>query len=123
MEELTPEQLKLIDYLLSGKTVKKTADSLKKSRTFIYDQLKLPIVQACYNQRLNDLKTDSESRIQGLYSKAIDTLESSLSAENESVRLKTALFLLDRLDKMRHLEADPEVIAHDQKQLETIKFI
>lgn len=123
MKDLTPDQIKLIDNLLSGKTISETAEILKKSRMFIYENLEKPAVKAEYHRRLNDLKTDSENRISGLYQKAIDTLESSLDAENESVRLKTALFLLDRLDKMRHLESDAEVIEHEQKRFEDIKFI
>ena len=123
MATLTPIQEKMINSLLSGKSIVETAKEIGKGRDFIYTNLEKPTVKAEYNGRLNDIKQDSESRISGLYQKAIDTLEGSLTAENEGVRLKTALFLLDRLDKLNHLETDPEVIEHDQKELDQLKFL
>lgn len=121
--ELEPKQLQMIDCLLSGESISGTAKKLDVCRSYIYENMEKPAVRAEYNRRLNDIKQQSEHRIQCLYQKAVNTLEESLDAENESVRLKTALFLIDRLDKLNRLETDPKVIEHDQKQLDEIKFL
>ncbi len=120
--EIDPKQLQMIDYLLSGESISSTAKKLNVCRSYIYENLEKPTVRAEYNRRLNDLKTDSENKISGLYQKAIDTLEGSLTAENEGVRLKTALFLIDRLDKLGHLETDPKTIENSNIFLDTLNF-
>lgn len=121
------KQERLLNLLLSGKTISETAQELEMSRTTIYETLKQPEVQARQNQLLQDIKTDTRNGLFSLYSQATDAIKTCLKSANLPLRFKAAVYLLDRLDDLKVNSTDAEEIRQqeefDRKQAEQLEAL
>jgi len=107
---LTSTQEKFVGFLLSGENLSVIAEKLEVDRSTLYAWLELETVEARHNELLTELKIDIASGLNNLYSKAIETLEKCLKSENEQVSLKTALYLLEKVNDLRPGHSDPRKI-------------
>ena len=111
---LTPQQERFITLLISGKTISDIAIELEVSRPTLYEWQRLETFQARYNQLTTEIKSTVESGLIGMYSEAIETVRSCLKSDNDQVKLKTALWLIDRAGDLSPGETDPEQIVRDR---------
>jgi hypothetical protein len=108
---LTPQQERFITLLISGKSLSSIADELEVSRPTLYEWQRLETFQARYNQLLTDLKADMDSGVLGLYSKAVQALSECLESENDHIKFKVALYLIERAEKLEPGTTDPAAIV------------
>ena len=97
---LTPKQEKFISLQIAGKSLTDIAKELKVDRSTLYAWRELETVQARYNQLVTDLKNDLESGLTSLYSKAVQTVNDCLDSLSDQIRLKTALYLIEKVDAL-----------------------
>ena len=113
-DTLTPQQERFVTLLISGKTISDIAIELEVSRPTLYEWQRLETFQARYNQLTSEIKSTVESGLIGMYSEAIETVRSCLKSDNDQVKLKTALWLIDRAGDLSPGETDPEQIVRDR---------
>ena len=113
-DTLTPQQERFVTLLISGKTISDIAIELEVSRPTLYEWQRLETFQARYNQLTTEIKSTVESGLIGMYSEAIETVRSCLKSDNDQVKLKTALWLIDRAGDLSPGETDPEQIVRDR---------
>ncbi len=94
--ELTPVQEKAVQLFASGKNVSDTAKELNTDRETLYQWQKLPEFEAYYNKVRREKKLQARNELLNLYSEALKTIKDCLNSTNESVKLKTAVFILEQ---------------------------
>lgn len=97
---LTPKQEKFINLQITGKSLTDIAKELKVDRSTLYAWKELETVQARYNQLVTDLKNELENGLISLYSKAVQAVGDCLDSLNDQVSLKTALYLIEKVDAL-----------------------
>jgi hypothetical protein len=116
MKALSGQHEKLVCELLSGKTISQVSKEMDINRTNIYETLKLPVVQARYNQLLEDIKSNTENSLFALYDQVSASIKKCLNSDNEQVSFKAAMYLLDKLDKLNIGKTDPEALIKQRKR-------
>lgn len=97
--KLTKKQLDSIPFILNSKNITEGLKKAKVSKTTYYAWLKLPeykqelnrIKKEIVHQALNDLKTST--------TEAVQVLKDLLYSDNEYIKLKTAVKVLDFTEK------------------------
>jgi hypothetical protein len=107
---LTPIQEKAISLLISGKNITDVSNEINIDRGTLYNWFQKPTVKAYYNMLCLEVKENVQNGLLGLYKEAIQTIESSLKSDNESVKLKAAFWLIERLEDKKIEETDPRII-------------
>lgn len=105
---LTPIQEKAVILLLSGKSITDVSNELDIDRGTIYQWQGKETFQAYYNNLAGKIQLETESQIYGLYEKAITAISESLQSENENIKLKTATWVLDKIQSQTIGETDPK---------------
>ena len=104
---LTPQQEKAAVLLASGKTMTETAKEVKIERSTLYQWAEKPNFKAYYNSLVKEIQDNSKNSLFGLIDEAFKSLRESLKSKNESVKLKAALSVIDRLQNVEVGETDP----------------
>ena len=104
---LSPAQEKAIVLLLSGKSITDISRELNVDRTTIYLWQEKETFQAYYNFLAKKIKIETEGNLLGIYNDAIQVVKDSLHSDNESIKLKSALWLIDRIDNQEIGEPNP----------------
>jgi len=100
---LTPKQRKAVEALLTTGDKSQAAELAGVKRQTVYKWLKRPdFQQALRDAEAEALKSLSQA-LTRLGSKAADTLDKSMDAESETVRLRAADIVLGRLLQLREL--------------------
>ncbi len=94
--ELTPLQEKAIFLLASGKNMTDTGKELNTDRATLYLWKRQPEFEAFYNKVRIEYKEQAKNELINLFSEALDTLKACLQSKNENVKLKTAIYILER---------------------------
>ena len=104
---LSPIQEKTIILLLSGKSITDIAKELNVDRTTIYSWQEKETFQAYYSFLAKKIKIETEGNLFGMYHDAIQAVKDSLLSNNESIKLKSALWLIDKIEKLEIGETNP----------------
>ncbi len=107
---LTPLQEQAVVLLLSGNNVTAVSKTLKIDRSTIYHWQQKENFQAFYNNLQQQIKFETETGLMGMFDEAIQTIRSCLTSDNESVRLKAALWLIEEIKSKKIGETDPRVL-------------
>ena len=102
--KLPPRREKLIHLLIAGKSITDIAQELKVNRSTIYDWRASEDFQARFNRALLDVRKETDTGLEILYSKVVKALLDCLESENETVKVKTAIFLIERMDRLKENE-------------------
>ena len=117
-EGIIPAQNKATYLLASGNKVKDVAENVGVDRATIWNWKKEPSFIALLNNLRNEIRDSSRSAIWSLHSEAEETLKKCLNSNNEPVRLRSALAILNRIEALPEGETDAELIKADKKQKE-----
>ncbi len=105
---LTPIQEKAAILLVSGKNVSDVSNELNIDRGTMYNWFEKINFQAyCYNRICAEVKETIKNGLFGLYDEALNAIKDSLKSENASIKLKTAFWLIKRIDLQDIGQTDP----------------
>ena len=96
---LAPIQENAVALLIAGESISSVAEKLGVNRTTIYQWQSKEVFQCYYNLLLGEVKSNMENEILNLHRDAIGILRSSLTSDSEAIRMKTAFWIIERLDK------------------------
>jgi transposase len=96
MSNLSPKKVKVIAALLAGKSQAAAAQHAGVAERTVHHWVVDPDFKAEYDRQRTLLAEQALASLQGLATEAVETLRSLLQSERESVRLRTACYILDR---------------------------
>lgn len=111
---LTPTQEKTALLLASGQNIKAVAECVKVNRSTIYSWLKYAPFVCFYNRQCADNKNTLMAGLCGLADEALQTIKSCLHSANEATRLKTAIWLTERIFNTQIGEADIRTVIEKE---------
>lgn len=111
---LTAIQEQCASLLASGERVTDVADNLNVSRTTIYQWSDLMTFQCYINQLRDEVQRQTNQTIFALAGEALSAIRQTLTSENESLRLKVALWLVERIQKVEVGKCNPFSILKDE---------
>ena len=97
--------------LIAGKRYKDIASELEVNRATLTAWRNLETVEARYNQLVSEIKTDLESGLMDLYSEAVNTLKDCMTEGSDQTRVKIALWLIERAEKLEPGTTDPAALV------------
>lgn len=100
--------------MLAGKSISDTARELKIHRSTIHEWRKQIPYKAYYNKVCNEIKDDITVSIWGLYKDGLDAIRNCLQSKNDTIRFRTACWLLEQLQDWRVGESNPKEIIRQQ---------
>lgn len=95
---LTPQQEQACVLLASGESYTATAQRLGVNRGTLYKWQDNIAFQCFYNQQVKDYQAEVKNALLGLHSEAVETVRELLHTGGEQTRLKTALWLLEKIE-------------------------
>ena len=95
---LTPLQEKSAILLAAGETLTAVANKLGINRSTIYKWQMQMAFQCYYNQQCKDYKNNLKNGLFGLADEALTAVKSCLHSNNEATRLKTAMWIADKVE-------------------------
>lgn len=111
---LTSMQEKCAVLLASGIRITDVAKQIGASRGAIYRWLNLDAFQCFYNLMKQDVKNYVEGSVLELHGLALDGIKAGLSSQNEAIRLKTSMWVIEKINQM-------QVGATDVRQVLKVK--
>ncbi len=97
---LTPQQEQACILLASGESYTATAERVGVNRGTLYKWQENLAFQCFYNQQASDYQAEVKNALLGLHSEAIATVRELLHTGGEATRLKTALWLLEKVEAL-----------------------
>jgi hypothetical protein len=107
---LTPLQEKAVLLLVSGKNITEVSSELEIDRGTVYKWLEKITFKAFYNKQCKEIKENISNGLMGLYNEAIQAIKEGINSDNEAIRLKSAIWLVDHLNSQSVGETDPRVM-------------
>jgi hypothetical protein len=120
--DLPPKQEQFVTMLIAGKRYQDIASELGVNKATLSTWRNLETVQARYNQLVSEIKTDLESGLMDLYSGAVDTLKDCMTEGSDQTRVKIALWLIERAEKLEPGTTDPAEIVRQKHTTTTGPF-
>ena len=114
---LTSLQEKAAHLIAIGTKVQDVAEKVGVDRVTIWNWKKGSHFLAFLNCLRNEYRESSQSKILALHDQAKETLTRCLNSENETVALKAALAVLDRVENIPEEEINPRQIELSQLKL------
>lgn len=103
---LTPQQEQVAIMLASGVGVTEVADKANISRTTIYQWQQLTTFKCFFNKRCSDMRSALTVGLFGLASEALQVIKDCLNSEDDRVRLRTAIYITDKLQSVEIDQTD-----------------
>lgn len=111
---LTAKEQKAVELLAIGKNYNEVAKELNIDRTTLWQWKQKPTFEAYYNSLIKEVKEHTKEKILSLYDEALKTVEKCLKSDNDNIKLKTALYLLNKVESLEHGFSDAKEIIKDQ---------
>lgn len=105
---LTPLQEQVAILLASGESITDVATKMNVNRTTIYCWQQKINFQCFYNQQCQIIQDNIRNGLCGLYSEALEAVKRCLKSPNEAVMLKTAMYVLGKVEMLDVSRQDPE---------------
>ena len=116
---LTKNQLKAIPLILEARTITNGAKKAGISKTTFYEWLKNPRFKAELISQRQEIIELALHELKASASEAVTALRDLLKAEGETVRLRTALGILEHIGKFMELEQLEGRIEELERSLRT----
>lgn len=94
---LTPTQERAAMLLASGESLTAVADKVSVNRSTIYKWQTLITFQCFFNRQCADYRNNLRNGLFGLANDALEAIRQSLHSDNESTRLKAAMWLAEKI--------------------------
>ena len=121
MDSLEPQQQQALVLLAGGQGVDEISDTLKIHRTTLWRWRKQPEFVARWNQMVQQGKERQIQLLLELQQQALHVLKDCLSSENELLRFKVAIAIVDKVGAMPDGSVYPDEILHKQQQAEKFR--
>ena len=121
MDSLEPQQQQALVLLAGGQGVDEISDTLKIHRTTLWRWRKQPEFVARWNQMVQQGKEKQIQLLLELQQQALHVLKDCLSSENELLRFKAAIAIVDKVGAMPDGSVYPDEILHKQQQAEKFR--
>lgn len=111
---LTPIQEQAAILMASGERITAIAERLHLNRSTIYEWLDVLTFQCFYNKQCEIVKEKLKAGLFGLQKEAIEAIKGSLQSDNPAIKLKAAIWLVERLSNAFVGETDPIPIIRER---------
>ena len=98
---LTPKQEQCAIMLASGVSMSEVSKHINTSRTTIYRWQGDLAFQCFFNSMKLDAKNYIESSLFGLKEKALDSIKACLDSNNDAIKLKASMWIVDKIDQIK----------------------
>jgi len=116
MDRLNAQQQQTLSLLVTGKRVEEIAEKIGVHRSTIWRWRQDPEFIAQWNQILTDTREEQTRSLLELQQEAIEALRGSLRSENDMVRLRASLSVLEKVASLTVGSTDSEEVQRDQIQ-------
>ncbi len=111
MADLTDRQRRALVVLLSAPSIMAAAELSHTGERTLRRWLADPTFRDCYREQARQLLQDATGQLRALAGKAVHTLRSALDSENEHVRLRAAIAVVETACKFLDLDELTERVA------------
>lgn len=119
---LSPIQEKAIFLLLSGIKISDVAEQLSVDRSTIYLWQEKENFQAYYNYLKEKIKFTTETNLIGFFNESLQVIKESLGSQNESIRLKSAFWIIQNILTQKKEETNVIKIIKEKCQKDLLKL-
>ncbi|OGW16731.1 MAG: hypothetical protein A3G93_08465 [Nitrospinae bacterium RIFCSPLOWO2_12_FULL_45_22] len=116
-QKLTRNQLRAIPYLVSCKTIDEAAQKARVSRCHIYKWLEAPSFKEELQRQRDIVTREALEKLKASITKAIDTLVSLLISDNENIKLRASMSIVDYTLKSIELQDLEKRVSILEEQL------
>ena len=116
MESLNAQQQQTLGLLATGLRIEEIAETLKVHRSTIWRWRQDPEFIAQWNQILTDTREEQTRSLLELQQEAIEALRGCLRSENDMVRLRASLSVLEKVESLSVGSTDAEEVQRDRIQ-------
>ena len=121
METLEPQQQQALVLLAGGQSVDEISDTLKIHRTTLWRWRKQPEFIANWNQMVQQGKEKQVQTLLELQQQAFNVLRECLSSQNELLRFRAAIAIVEKVGAMPDESVYADEILHKQQQDEKFR--
>ena len=111
---LTPQQEQACILLASGENVTNVADKLSLNRGTLYKWQQNKAFECFYNEQCQEYKNEVKSGLLGLHQQAIATIGQLITTGSEAIRLKAAMWLLEKVEAIEVGNTNIRQVLKDQ---------
>lgn len=116
---LTTLQEKGAILLASGIRLTEVAKELGTSRGTLYRWQNQVAFQCFYNLMKQDVKNYMEGSVLELHTQALEGIKSSLSSDNEAIRLKASMWVIEKISQIQVGETDARRVLKEESKRES----
>ena len=116
MDSLNAQQQQALGLLTTGLRIEEIAKTLRVHRSTIWRWRQDPEFIAQWNQILTDTREEQTRSLLELQQEAIEALRGCLRSENDMVRLRASLSVLEKVASLTVGSTDSEEVQRDQIQ-------
>lgn len=113
---LTAQQEKCAVLMASGISISDIAKMIEISRATIYRWLSQTTFKCFLNFMKQDAKNHLEGSLLSMQAKAIDTIKASLDSESEAIKIRSAMWVMDKVEKMVIGETDAREVLFQESR-------
>ena len=121
MESLNAQQQQTLGLLTTGLRIEEIAEKLGVHRSTIWRWRQEPEFVAQWNQILVDTREEQTRSLLELQQEAIEALRGCLLSENDMVRLRASLSVLEKVESLSVGSTDAEEVQRDRIQAVKIR--
>ena len=121
METLEPQQQQALVLLAGGQSVDEISDTLKIHRTTLWRWRKQPEFIASWNQMVKQGKEKQVQALLELQQQALSVLKDCLSSQNELLKFKAAITIMEKIGAITEGPVYVDEIQHKQQQDEKFR--
>ncbi len=111
---LTPQQEQACILLASGENVTNVADKLSLNRGTLYKWQQNKAFVCFYNKQCQEYKNNVRNGLLGLHQQAIATIGQLITTGSEATRLKSAMWLLEKVEAIEVGDTNIRKVLKDQ---------
>jgi hypothetical protein len=121
MDSLEPQQQQALVLLAGGQGIDEISDALKIHRTTLWRWRKQPEFIASWNQMVQQGKEKQVQTLLELQQQALSVLKDCLSSQNELLRFKAAITIVEKVGAITDGPVYADEIQHKQQQDEKFR--
>jgi transposase-like protein len=103
---LTPQQEKTVALILSGRTVTEIAQEIGVDRGTLYNWTQKINFQTYYDNLRKEIQDNVRNNLMKLHVEALEAIKAGLQSNNDNIKIKTAIWLIERLESQKIGETD-----------------